>query len=120
MRMPNTSLADCRLLLDILTSEHGDSGLPLIARLHYTAFQICIAHGDQARATIFAQRAYEARVLCEGEDSPLTGKMKRLMEAPAGHQSYAAFSLRSRSKKNSLPKGVDDVEFDKWLWREAE
>jgi len=117
MRDPNASLADCKMLLGILITEHGDSGLALFARLYYDAFQICIAHSDQVRAAMFAKRAYEARILCEGEDSPLTSKMKILMEAPANHQTFAAYSSRWRSKKNSLPQGIDSATFDKWLWR---
>jgi hypothetical protein len=75
-----------------LFEEEGiwDAGVP---RVYYDAFQIAIANRDEARAKIFAERAYAARVIIEGDDSPQAAKLKRLAHRPA---------------------------FDDWLWREHE
>jgi hypothetical protein len=37
-----------------------------ISRAYYDAFQIAIGHGDKARAKVFAERAYMARMIVEG------------------------------------------------------
>ncbi|KAK0779642.1 hypothetical protein LTR02_014355 [Friedmanniomyces endolithicus] len=120
MHNPIASIADCKSLLNLLEMEHGRSGSALFARLYYDAFQISIAHGDQARAAVFAKRAYEERVLCEGEDSPSTRKMKDLMRTPTNHSSFAAYSSCWKSKRDAMPKGVNSVAYDRWLWRDTE
>ncbi len=68
---------------------HGGAGA-LIARFYYDAFQISITHGDQARASVFAERGYTSRVIYEGKDSPETRKVKNLMRRPAGHRNFEA------------------------------
>jgi hypothetical protein len=117
-RNPAASLADCHLMLQVLDEEYG-RGLAgaLLARLYYDAFQVCIAHGDQARALVFAERAYEARVVCEGEDSPLTQKMKSLTRNPAGHLSFGVASKKWKTSKSQVPKGLNANGFENWLWR---
>lgn len=116
MSRPDDCLADCRSLLQVLEEEfHG--GAPS-ARLYYDAFQICITHGDQARASVFAGRGYKSRVVCEGEDSPETQKVKNLMENPASHRNFGA-STRWRTAKGLVPKGLNADEFERWLWRQG-
>ncbi|KAG6997745.1 SET domain-containing protein 5 [Physcia stellaris] len=116
MSRPDDCLADCRSLLQVLEEEfHG--GAPS-ARLYYDAFQICITHGDQARASVFAGRGYKSRVICEGEDSPETQKVKNLMENPASHRNFGA-STRWRTAKGLVPKGLNADEFERWLWRQG-
>lgn len=115
---PAASLADCHLMLQTLDEEYG-RGLAgaLVARLYTDAFQVCIAHGDQARALVFAERAYEARVMCEGEDSPLTQKTKNLTRNPAGHLRFGVGSMKWKTSESHVPKDLDATEFEKWLWR---
>lgn len=116
MNKPDACLADCYLLLQVLKEEYeGDAGA-LIARLYYDAFQISITHGDQARASVFAERGYRSRVMCEGEDNPETRKTKDLMENPAAHRNFGA-SMRWKTAKTLVPKGLDTGEFEQWLWR---
>ena len=118
MNRPDDCLADCYSLLQVLEKEyHGGAGA-LIAKLYYDAFQISIVHADQARASVFAGRGYRSRVICEGEDSPDTRKVKDLMENPTRHMSFAA-STRWKTAKGSMPKGLDTVGFEKWLWRQG-
>jgi len=47
-----------------------------------------IANGYQARAKAFAERAYAARVILEGEDSSETIGVKGLAEKPDNHRLY--------------------------------
>ena len=118
MKSPEESLADCHSLLQVLEEEYKGSAGVLIARLYYDAFQISISHGDQARASAFAERGFKSRVICEGEDSPETQRVKSLKENPAGHRSFGA-SNRWKTSKRSIPKGLDNSGFETWLWREG-
>ncbi|KAL8688124.1 MAG: hypothetical protein Q9218_005886 [Villophora microphyllina] len=115
---PDGCLADCYSLLETLDEEYQGVAGALIARLYYDAFQISITHGDQARASVFAQRAYKARVICEGEDSPETRRIKNLMEDPTRHRNFGV-SARWKNAKRMVPKGLTTAEFEKWLWRQG-
>lgn len=117
MSNPQESLMDCYSLIHVLDQEFNGCAGALIARLYYDAFQISIAHGDQARASIFAEKSYKARVICEGEDSPETLRMKALALKPDVHPSFEAYSKKWKSKRDSVPKGLDTVKFNKWLFR---
>ena len=111
---PGRCLEDVHTLLALLEAENiADARLP---RAYYDAFQIAIAHGDQARAKVFAQRAYEARLCCEGEDSPLTIRMKSLVARPAGHRLFGTSSSWKLSEK-MVPKTLEGEKFETWLWR---
>ncbi|KAL7917056.1 hypothetical protein ACQKWADRAFT_307697 [Trichoderma austrokoningii] len=118
MNNPHESLSDCNLMLNVLDQEFDGCASAMIARLYYDAFQISIAHGDQARASIFAERAYEARLICEGEDSPATLRVKSLAVKPADHSSFKVFSRKWQTTKDSVPKGLNTVQFNKWLFRQ--
>jgi hypothetical protein len=113
---PGACLADCQSLLQLVRDEYQGACEPLNARLYYDAFQICITHGDQARAKIFAERVYKARLVCEGEDSPATQDIKKLMQNPAGHRNFGA-SKKWKTRKGMVPKGLGDEGLEKWLWR---
>ncbi len=120
MNRPDDCLAGYHSLLQVLEEEYnGDAGA-LIARLYYDAFQISITHGDQARASRFAERGYNLRVICEGEDSPETRKTKNLMEYPAGHRNFGASTRWKTAEglvlKGLVLKGLDTGGFERWLW----
>ncbi|KAJ2990352.1 hypothetical protein NUW58_g2994 [Xylaria curta] len=114
---PTVSLQACHTLLKVLLDEYGTSGMALVARLYYDAFQIAITHGDQARAKVFAERAYKARVACEGEDNPVTKRINGFMKNPASHDSFALGSKMWRSSKTAQPRNLGAEDFEKWLWR---
>ena len=116
MTRPYGSLADCHSLLQVLEEEYKDSVGILIARLYYDAFQISITHGDQARASCFAERGFKSRLMCEGDDSPETWQIKSLMENPARHRNFGV-SYKWRTARGAVPKGLDTDEYEKWLWR---
>ncbi|KAH9886585.1 hypothetical protein F4778DRAFT_786686 [Xylariomycetidae sp. FL2044] len=114
---PSSSLKACHELSRLLEEEYQDGATIFLARLYYDAFQVSVAHGDQARAAVFAERAYKARVECEGEDSPTTRKAKCFMQDPSRHSTFNAYSKKWRSTKTAIPKNLDAADFDKWLWR---
>ena len=88
-----------------------------IARLYYEAFQISITHGDQARPSVFAEKGHKSTVICEGEDSPETRKVKKLMDNPADHRNFGA-STRWKTAIGLVPKGLDVGGFESWWWRQ--
>ncbi|KAL1633264.1 hypothetical protein SLS58_011153 [Diplodia intermedia] len=116
--MPEESLLNCRILLQALEEEYDGFAGVLGARLYYDAFQVSVAHGDQARASVFAGRAYDIRVIVEGEDSPETQKMKSLALRPAEHSGFGMCSMRWNTKREMLPEGLDMAQFEEWLFRE--
>lgn len=112
---PQECIDDAYALMMLLTSEGiTDARLP---RMYYDAFQMAIIHGDQARAKVFAQRSYEARLWCEGEDSPGTISIKALVAMPANHGSFGV-SKKWKQSVGMIPRKLDGEEFEKWLWKQ--
>jgi hypothetical protein len=103
-------------MLRLLNEEFKGCAIVLEARLYYDAFQIAITHGDQARASVFAGRAYEVRIVCEGDDSPETRRMKDFQAHPSTHHN-SGVSKRWRTRKTAVPKELSAEEFEDWLWR---
>jgi hypothetical protein len=116
---PEKSLRAFQLMLDVLNDEYAGYAGILKTRAYYDAFQICIAHGDQARASVFAERSYQARVLCEGEDSPEAARMKSLARRPATHPSYGVGSRKWKTSKAMVTKSLNRAQFDAWLFQRA-
>ncbi|KAK3364665.1 hypothetical protein B0T25DRAFT_470953 [Lasiosphaeria hispida] len=113
---PLSCLRDAHELLRLLEEEGiGDARL---ARVYYDALQIAIAHGDQARARVFAQRAYAARVVVEGEDSPDAARVRKYAERPAAHRLFGT-TMKWRQAVTKIPLGLKGDEFENWLWKKA-
>lgn len=81
-------------MLRALEEEYKECIGVLSSRLYYNAFQVCIIHGDQARASVFTERAYNIRVVVKGKDSPKTQRMKTLTLKPADHNAFRLCSMR--------------------------
>jgi hypothetical protein len=111
---PEAALRDCRELLG-LYEEEGVKDLR-IPRLYYDAFQICAIHFDKARAKLFAERSWEARVLCQGEESEDAEAMKELMKNPT---TFENFGTTKKWKEEKVPEGLAGDDVEKWLWRET-
>ncbi|KAM5476772.1 hypothetical protein MauCBS54593_000042 [Microsporum audouinii] len=117
MEEPAETLSCCYVLLELLNEEYRGGPGALVSRLYYDAFQICITHSDEARASVFAEMGYRSRVICEGEDSPETQKIKSLWMKPADHRNFG-ISNRWRNTKMRIPRGLDPDAFKRWLWRQ--
>ncbi|OJD18272.1 hypothetical protein AJ78_01711 [Emergomyces pasteurianus Ep9510] len=115
MSNPADCLQDAYTLFRMLTDE-GITG-SRIARVYNDALQICIAHSDQARARVFAQRAYNGRVVLEGEDSPETMRLKAIADNPSSHGLFEATKSWEQSVK-AIPKDLSGANFENWLWRQ--
>ncbi|KAI9869147.1 MAG: hypothetical protein M1813_002971 [Trichoglossum hirsutum] len=111
---PEKCLHGAHAMLMLMEAENiTDARIP---RLYYDAFQIAAAHGDQTRAKVFAERAYEARVCCEGEDSPSAIRMKGFAANPATHGSFG-LTNRWRQSENMTTRALEGEMFEAWLWR---
>ncbi|KAG9503786.1 hypothetical protein J7337_003743 [Fusarium musae] len=97
---PEANLNACLSQLHTLQDEYGVCIAPHSARLYDEAFRICIEHGAVGGPTTFAEESYKARVICEGEDSPETLRMKELAMQPETHDSFGASSLRWKSNSD--------------------
>ncbi|KAK6521074.1 hypothetical protein TWF506_001307 [Arthrobotrys conoides] len=113
---PIDCLKDCKRLLALLKQEYDGSAVNFEGGVYYDAFRVCIRQGDQARAKVMVGRAYEMRVLCEGEDSESSRDLKRLRRNPTVHKMYG-LSMGSKSEVGDVPEGLEREEFEKWLWR---
>jgi hypothetical protein len=120
MRMvnaPEDSLRECQTLLSLLKTEYQGYPGALVARLYYDAFQISVAHGDQARASVFAQRSYEARLICEGNDTPEAKRAQALAMKPSDHPSFEICSSRWQTDKDEVAYSLKAEVFEDWLFR---
>lgn len=118
MSSPEKSLGDCLSLLHVLQEEYDGWAGVFTPRLYYDAFQISVAHGDLARASIFAEKVYKARVICEGEDSPATQRGKSLALNPTDHGNFGGYSMKWKTTREMISTGLDAAEFEKWLFRQ--
>ncbi|KAF5649496.1 SET domain protein [Fusarium tjaetaba] len=117
---PEANLNACLSQLHTLQEEYGDCVAPHSARLYDEAFKICVEHGAVGGATTFAEESYKARVICEGEDSPETLRMKELVMQPETHGSFGASSLRWKSDSDAAFSygHYGTVEAEKRLFRQ--
>ncbi|KAL7895696.1 hypothetical protein HDV63DRAFT_205228 [Trichoderma sp. SZMC 28014] len=81
--------------------------------MYHTAFKISVMYGDKTRAKIFAERAYAARVVVEGDDSPAAMELAQFVEDPTRHPLYRP---SADGKEVELPRGLSTFQFDDWLW----
>lgn len=114
------ALDDCAELEQLLFEEFG--GKPdhaVLARLYNDAFQVVIAHGDRARASVFAARAYKERVLSAGEDSVVAREwQRRAEEDPGSHPSFKLYSSAWNTPTALVPEGLNEADFRAWLFRQ--
>jgi len=98
-----------------LYNERGsdDAGLP---RAFFDAAQIAIAHGDLARARIFAERAALGWTVLQGDDSFGVLQNRALSQDPSKHELYR-MSMKWKTAVDDIPQGLDSKEFEDWLWR---
>ncbi|KAF2173791.1 hypothetical protein M409DRAFT_62048 [Zasmidium cellare ATCC 36951] len=113
---PEKALNDCHALQQIYEEEQiFDLRLP---RLYYDAFQICAMHSDQARASIFARRARETRIICEGRGSGEAAELEKLASHPEKFQN-SGVTTRWKSRADDVPQDSDSTSFEKWLWKDS-
>ncbi|PSS28173.1 hypothetical protein M430DRAFT_32646 [Amorphotheca resinae ATCC 22711] len=99
-----------------LYREEGivDDHLP---NLYYDIFQVCNMHGDQARASAFASKYCELKRLSEGPESANVREAMPYVADPRKHKGFGK-TQDWKTDLDQIPKGLDDEDFEKWLWRE--
>lgn len=108
---PSRCLEHCKDVLRLYIEEgmNDDS----LFKTYNDALQICIMHGDLARASAFAALA----VTCLGAGSPSIEQVRLYIKEPESHQ-YAGMSKKWQTKKH-LGQKMGENGFEKWLWRRA-
>lgn len=112
---PGRALKYCRHLLHLRQMEGQE---PEIPRLYYDAFQMCVAHGDLARASALMKLHAKWKTIYEGDSEEVKSK-KHLISKPESHRLYQQVSRRWRSK---TADALDEASpgFEEWLWMRAE
>ncbi|RSL59069.1 hypothetical protein CEP53_005939 [Fusarium sp. AF-6] len=112
---PLENLHKIQRMLELMRKEGiRDVRLP---KAYLQAFLTTISHGDQARAQIFAQRAFESRKTLEGDDSPTVIKLKQLTLHPYSHLDYRP-NQKWKSNIEDAPRGLSKSDLEAWLWRQ--
>lgn len=112
---PSRALKFCRQLLRLREAVGPKAD---IAKTHYDAFQVCVAHGDLARASTFARLYVENKKLYEGDAADIDGQ-RGLVEKPELHRLYKAVSNRWRSNVG-YARDPRSNGFEEWLWMRSE
>jgi hypothetical protein len=87
-----------------------------LVRAYPDAFQICIANGDLARASVFAERCLSLYLITGGDDSPEIPEYRELVQDPKLHQ-YYGMSMKWKTTLDEVPQELGTEEFEDWLWR---
>jgi hypothetical protein len=119
MTNPGKALASCREAITLLQEE--EPGCPMAETVYYDAFQICICHGDLARASAFASLAADAKRLWQGPDASGLGEYEAYVRKPESHR--LAFQSRkwftAAGKAGAKAPSPPPPYTDEWLWCRA-
>ncbi|KAF8424472.1 hypothetical protein EV426DRAFT_598086 [Tirmania nivea] len=114
---PARAMKFCRQIIRLLPLERLEGEVP---RVYFDAFQLAIAHGDQARASAFMKVQRRLRRQLEGNDAAdMTPEFNALVEQPQSHYVFQAVSRRWQSTV-SMRREEGSIGFDEWLWMRAE
>ncbi|CCE29285.1 uncharacterized protein CPUR_02978 [Claviceps purpurea 20.1] len=86
------------------------------AGVYGSAATLAIAHGDLARARVFAERAVIIWTTACGRDSPQVDYYINLAQSPTLHPQYG-FSMEWKSAASDVPEGLGHDDFENWLWK---
>jgi hypothetical protein len=115
MNDPSKALGMCRAALELMQLEGSQAwGLE---RIYYDAFQICICHGDMARAKAFIGLSIQAKKAWKGIDAAGLADQERLEREPKTHR--LAFTTRRWAACNAHSGSGTPAEDQEWLWRRA-
>lgn len=118
MLNPSKALKLCREALNLL-KEEGESS-PRFETIYYDAFQVCIYHGDVARAKVFASLAVDAKRVWNEIDSCELPQKEELARRPESHRLASQTKKRSSAGSSSSSSKLAASQYsDEWLWRRA-
>lgn len=111
MSSPQKALGCCKKMLALLREE-GFEDVNMY-RTYYDAFQICVAHGDMARAAALARLGVVVKVACHGSDA-VEDELRTYVKSPEKHR-LASMSRRWATKVGDA-KEIGSEGFEEWLW----
>jgi hypothetical protein len=80
------------------------------------AMYVAVMHGDQARASVFADKLYNANLTMFGEDDLRTIVAMDKAMAPAEIPQYGMCSMSWATGLGDVPL-LGGEQFERWLWR---
>jgi hypothetical protein len=111
---PARALKHCR---DLINVRQKLKQTPEIPRAYYDAFQVCVAHGDLARAKVFIKLHNDMKERIEG-DWAVDAEKRGLVEKPERHRLYRQLSRRWNTKVQHA-REEESEGFEAWLWMRA-
>ncbi|KAL2067522.1 hypothetical protein VTL71DRAFT_1947 [Oculimacula yallundae] len=108
-------LSDLREMKGLLQDIYRNSPGTALAWVYFTASEVAASQSDLARASVFAERAYEARVVCEGVIHQLVLWCGKVGADLRLHEGYGSTDFRETSV-DMVPLGLGVEEFEEWLW----
>lgn len=108
-----------------------------VGNIWWEMFKIVNGHRDQARASVFAKRYSDSKLVSEGPHSANVLEMAEVVKNPSQDSSFGKLLKKKQALKrrkgsldgyedtegwslavSGVPKGLDDTAFEKWLWRQ--
>jgi len=74
-------------------------------------------HSDQARASVFAKRYCDAKMMAAGKDSVDLLEMLPFVRDPSKHDSFGV-TKDWKAAVGQVPRDLEKADFERWLWRE--
>ncbi|KAH7330452.1 hypothetical protein BKA65DRAFT_565835 [Rhexocercosporidium sp. MPI-PUGE-AT-0058] len=108
-------LEDLREMKELLLEVYHNCPGTSLAWVYFTASQVAASQSDLARASVFAERAYRARRVCEGEDHPYVKCYKMVRDDLSLRKDYRSTDFRETGF-DKVPKHLGLEEFEDWLW----
>lgn len=112
-------LCDARSILNLLSIEYnGFTSVQEYIQYSQT-FQLAVAYGDQARASVFARRAFTARSVYGGPNSVEAQELLSFANMPARHGTFQHLGSSWKSEVDEIPQGLNNEQFEDWLFGEC-
>ncbi|KAG4437964.1 hypothetical protein IFR05_006545 [Cadophora sp. M221] len=108
-------LEDLREMKDLLLDVYNNCAGTSLAWVYFTASQVAASQSDLARASVFAERAYWVRVVCEGEHHPYVESYKSVRDNLQLHMGYGSTDFEETTA-DMVPMNLGLEDFEDWLW----
>ncbi|XMA11500.1 hypothetical protein WAI453_004291 [Rhynchosporium graminicola] len=108
-------LKDLREMKELLQDVYGNSTGAVLACVYFIASEVAASQSDLARSSVFAERAYGERLMCEGEDHPFVLKYGEVRDDLTLHYGFASTNFRE-TQVDTVPVVLGGEDFEDWLW----
>ncbi|KAL8330332.1 hypothetical protein RB593_001378 [Gaeumannomyces tritici] len=118
---PQLRLTRCRMLICLLNAEFpAGEAAEQVLQAYKDALDIAIAHGDCARASVFARRMLGLIPLVgDAASGPgANGFWEMVADQPRRHPSWRECSSRWDTTLRAIPQNLSEGDFENWLWRQ--